>query len=85
MRLEPETEQDEGTVNSSGTVKKRYKGWRLAAGWHAEPKELTGGICGSWRKLAAPCRKVSRHAAVAWHKRNSFSKIQNWGNCGSLK
>jgi hypothetical protein len=48
--------------------KKRYRGQHLAAERRREPKELTQGDCGSWRKLAATCRKVSRCAAVAWCK-----------------
>jgi hypothetical protein len=32
---------EEATVKSSGTMKKRHRGQRLAAGRHGEPKELT--------------------------------------------
>jgi hypothetical protein len=31
-------------------------------------------------KLAAVCRKVSHHAAVAWRKRNIFRKLTTQGN-----
>jgi hypothetical protein len=41
---------------------KRHRGRNLAAGRRGEPKELTRGDCGSRRKLAAACRKVSRRA-----------------------
>jgi hypothetical protein len=51
-------------VKSSGARKKRHRDRHLAAGRRGEPKELTRGDCGSQRKLAAPCRKVSRRAAV---------------------
>jgi hypothetical protein len=58
-------------------------GRHLAAGRHREPKELTRGFCGSWRKLAAACRKVPHRAAVAQCKRNIFGEIQIWRNRGS--
>jgi hypothetical protein len=48
----------------------------LAAGCRGKPKELTRGYCGSRRKLAAACRKVSHHARVAWCKRYIISN--NW-------
>jgi hypothetical protein len=56
-------------VKSSGTTKKRHRGRNPAAGRRAEPKELTQGDCRSWRKLAAVCKKVSRH------KRNIAGKF----------
>jgi hypothetical protein len=51
-------------------LRKRHRGRKLAAGRRGEPKELTRRDCGSRRKLAAACRKVSRRARVAWRKRN---------------
>jgi hypothetical protein len=60
-----------------------HRGQKQAAERCGEPKELTRGDCGSQRKLAATCRKVSHHARVAWHKRNVFRKIRTWGNWGS--
>jgi hypothetical protein len=47
-------------------LKKRHRGRKLTAGRRGETKKLTRGNCGSRRKLAAACRKVSRHAAVVW-------------------
>jgi hypothetical protein len=44
--------------------KRRHRGKEQAAGRRGEPKELTRGDCGSLRKLAAACRKVSRRATV---------------------
>jgi hypothetical protein len=35
--------------------------------------------------LAAACRKVSRHATVAWRKRNVFRKSWTNGNCEPQK
>jgi hypothetical protein len=51
-------------LKSSGTVKKWHRGQNLAAGCCGKPKELTRGDCGSQRKLAATCRKVSHYATV---------------------
>jgi hypothetical protein len=38
----------------------------------ANPEKMNPnpGDCGSQRKLAASCRKVSHHGKVAWRKRN---------------
>jgi hypothetical protein len=66
-------------------MKKHHTGWHQAAERGGEPKELTQVDCGCWRKLAATCRKVSHHAAVAWRKRNVIRKIQTQGNCGPWK
>jgi hypothetical protein len=44
--------------------KKRHRGRKQAAGRREEPEEPNRGICGSRKKLAAACRKVSRRAAV---------------------
>jgi hypothetical protein len=57
-------------------MKKRHRDRNLAAGRHGKPKELTRGDCGSLRKLAAACRKVSHRARVASHKRNIV--MNNW-------
>jgi hypothetical protein len=65
--------------------KKRHRGQKLAAGRCGEPKELTRGDCGSGRKLAAACRKVSSCATVAWRKRNLLRKIGTQENCGPHK
>jgi hypothetical protein len=61
--------------------KRRHRGRKQAAGRHGEPKELTRGDYGSRKKLAAACRKASRRATVAWHKRNVFRK--SW-TCGRM-
>jgi hypothetical protein len=55
--------------------KNRHRGRKQAAGRRGEPKKLTRGDCGSRKKLAAACRKVSRHATMAWRKRNIFRKF----------
>jgi hypothetical protein len=80
-----EVPMEEAAVKSLRTMKKWHRGRHLAAGRRGEPKEPNQGDCGSWRKLAAACRKVSHHAAVAWQKGNVFRKIRTQGNCGSWK
>lgn len=72
-------------VNSLGAMKKQHRGRRVTAGQRGEPKELSRGDCGSQRKLAAACRKVSRHAAVAWRKRNLSRNIRTQRNHGPRK
>jgi hypothetical protein len=63
-------------MESDKVPSKQHRDWHLAAGRRGEPKELTQGDCGSRRKLAATCRKVYRHARVAWRKRDIVSN--NW-------
>jgi hypothetical protein len=65
--------------------KKRHWGQHLVAGRRGETKELNQGECGSRRKLASACRKMSHRAAVARRKRNIFRKIRTQGNCGPRK
>jgi hypothetical protein len=80
-----EVPTEEAAGKSAGTMKKRHRGRHLDAGRLVEPKELTRGDCGSRRKLAATCRKVSRRAAVARRKGNIYRKILTHGNCGPRK
>jgi hypothetical protein len=75
---------EDNVVKPVGGWKKQHRGQHLAAVQRGEPKELTQGDCGSRRKFAATCRKVSSYAAVAWRKGNVFRKIRNreivdWG------
>jgi hypothetical protein len=62
-------------------LRKWRRGRKLTARRRGEPKELNWGNCGSRRKLAATCRKVSRRATVARRKRNVFRKIHIKENC----
>jgi hypothetical protein len=80
-----EVPTEEAAVKSTGTMMKRHRGRHLAAGRRGEPKKLTRGDCGSRRKLAAACMKVSRRSIVAWRKRNVFRKMLTQGNCKSRK
>jgi hypothetical protein len=61
--------------------KKRHRDRKPAAGRRGEPNELTRGDCGSEKKLAAACKKITRRATVAWHIRNVLRKIVTQGNC----
>jgi hypothetical protein len=65
--------------------KKRHRGRKPAAGQRVEPKKLTRSDCGSRKKLAAACRKVSSCAAVAWRKRPLLRKIWTQENCEPRK
>jgi hypothetical protein len=85
MEFEVEVPMEEAAAKTSRIIKKRHRGWHLAAGRSVKPKKLTRGDCGSQGKLAATRSKVSRHAAVAWRKRNLSRKIRTRGNCGSLR
>jgi hypothetical protein len=68
-----------------GELRKRRKVRSLAAEHHQKRKERTRGNRGSRRKLAAACRKVSRCAGVAWHKKSVVRKIGTQENCGPHK
>jgi hypothetical protein len=70
-----EVPRENAIVKSVKGRKKRRRGRKSTAGRRGEPKKLTRGNCGSRRKLAVACRKVSRHATVSWRKGNSFGKM----------
>jgi hypothetical protein len=70
-----EVPTEEAAVKSSGTMKKQHSGRRQAAGQCRELKKLTRGDCGSQRKLAATCRKVSPCAAVHGARETSSGKF----------
>jgi hypothetical protein len=61
--------------------KRRHRGKKQAAERCEEPEELTRGICGSQRKLAATCRKVSRRATVARRRRDTFKNERTQDGC----
>jgi hypothetical protein len=83
MEEHQEVPSEDVIVRPVKGLKKRLCGQKSTAGRHGEPQELTQGNCGSQRKLAAACRKVSSHAAVTWRKRKLFRKIETRGYCGS--
>jgi hypothetical protein len=80
--IESETEHREASkehaaVETDKAPSTRHRDWHVVARHCGKPKELSRGDCRSWRNLAAACRKVSRRARVAWHKRICFS-ILKW-------
>jgi hypothetical protein len=80
-----EIPKGEATVMPIGEPRKRRRVRSLAAERRQKQKERTQGNCGSRRKSAAACRKVSRCARVAWHRKSIIRKIGNQENCGLRK
>jgi hypothetical protein len=68
---------EDAVVKPVNGRKKRHKGKKQCE----EPEELTRGICGSRRKLAAACRKVSRRATVARPRRDVFKNGRTQDVC----
>jgi hypothetical protein len=60
-----EVPKEEAAAKSSGVLNKWHRGRHLAAEGQGELVERTRGNCGSWKKLAATSRKITRHAGVA--------------------
>jgi hypothetical protein len=69
-----EVSKDYAIVKAVKGWKKQHRGWKLAIGRPGGPKELIRGICGSWRKLAAACRKMTHRSGVAWLRRGVIRK-----------
>jgi hypothetical protein len=63
-----EVPEEEAAVETLGALKKWYGARDLAVGCRWQLKKQTQGDCGSWKKLAAACREITRHAGVLWHK-----------------
>jgi hypothetical protein len=70
-----EDPKERAAVKPVGGLRKQHRGRNLSAGRCGAQKELTQRICGSWRKLAAACRRVSHCAAVARRKETSSGKF----------
>jgi hypothetical protein len=80
-----ENPKGETAVTPVGELRKWRRVQNLAAERRQKRKERTRGNRGSRRKLAAARRTVSRHATVAWRKRNIFRKIGTLEMCGQHK
>jgi hypothetical protein len=80
-----EIPKEETAVMPVGEPRKRRRVCNLAAERRQKRKERTQGNCGSRRKSAATCRKVSHCAKVAWRKRNLFRNVQTQRKCGPWK
>jgi hypothetical protein len=65
-----EVPKEEAMVETIGTLEDQHGDHRLAKGHGWQPKKQTLGDDGSWKKLAATCRWMTRCAIPAWHKGN---------------
>jgi hypothetical protein len=77
-----EIPKEDAAVMSVGGLKKRRRDRNLAAGRRQNPKRRIQANCESKKRLAAACKKITRHATVAWRKRNVFRRIVTQGICG---
>jgi hypothetical protein len=57
---------EDATVLSVGEPRKRHRVQNVATESRQKSKKRTWRNHGSWKELAAACRKVSCHAEVAW-------------------
>jgi hypothetical protein len=80
-----EIPKGEATVMPVGEPRKQCRVRSLAAERRQKRKERTRGNRGSRRKSAAACRKVSRCARVAWHRKSVVRIIGTQENCGPRK
>jgi hypothetical protein len=80
-----EIPKGEATVMPVGEPRKQRRVRSLATEHRQKRKERTWGNRGSRRKSAATCRKVSRCARVAWHRKSIIRKIGTQENCGPCK
>jgi hypothetical protein len=76
-------EHQEGPKGEAARKQRRVR--NLAAKRLRKRKERTRGNSGSRRKSAAAFRKVSRHAKMAWRKRNRIRNIRTLKKCGRRK
>jgi hypothetical protein len=58
----PEVPKEEGEVETIRVLEDRYGDRHLAVGHHRQPKKQTQGDGGSWKKLAATHRRLTRRA-----------------------
>jgi hypothetical protein len=90
MMHSAEEHQDILSEDAAVMPVKGLRKWRrdqkLAAERRQKPKKRTGGYRGSRKRVNVACPKdVSRHATVAWCKRNLFGEIRTEENCEPLK
>jgi hypothetical protein len=70
-----EVAKEEAAVMSVGGVRKRRRDQNLAAGRRQKPKERIKASCESRRRLTVRGRKMTRHAGVAWRRKNFVRKM----------
>jgi hypothetical protein len=56
------------SVKPFGVLRKWYRGCNPAGEHRNNLQEWIRGNCGSWKKMSAIGRKMTRCAGVAWHK-----------------
>jgi hypothetical protein len=69
-----EIPKEDATVIPVGGLSKRRRDRNLAAGRRQKPKKRIQANCESKRRLTVAGRKMTRHATVAWRKRNVFRR-----------
>jgi hypothetical protein len=90
-RMMPSVEQhqdiptEDVAVMPVGEPRKRRRIHKLAAERRQKIKDKTRGNHEFKRKSPAACRMVSRRAAVARRKGNTFRRLQSRENCGSRR
>jgi hypothetical protein len=80
-----EIPKEEAALMPVGGLRKRRRDRNLATGCHQKPKGRIQASCESRSRLTVAGKKMTRRAAVAWHKRNVFRKIGTQGICGLRK
>jgi hypothetical protein len=80
-----EIPRGEAAVMSVRGLRKLCRVRNLAAERRQKPKERTRGYCGSRKTVTVAGRRTSRHASVAWRKRNLCRRIGTLEKCGRRK
>jgi hypothetical protein len=80
-----EIPKGEAAVMPVREQKKQRRVRSLATERRQKWKERTRGNRGSRRKSVGACRKVSRRARMAWHRKSVVRKIGTQENCGLRK
>jgi hypothetical protein len=77
-----EIPKEDAAVMPVRGLKKQRRDRTLAAGHRQKPKRRIQATCESRRRLIVAGKKITRHATVAWRKRNVFRRIGTQGICG---
>jgi hypothetical protein len=77
--------KEDAAVMPVGELKRLRRICNLAVECCQKRKERTWGFCGSRRKSAAACKRVSHRAKMAWPKRNLFRNVQTQRKYGPRK
>jgi exopolyphosphatase/pppGpp-phosphohydrolase len=68
VEVHEEVPKEEATVETFRALKEWYEDRHLAIRCRCQTNKQTQGSGGSWKKLAATCRGMTRHALPAQHK-----------------